>query len=284
MSKPEYSVNEDKTFGFTTPIITVQAIPAGRYVIDRVLGGYKLTPVPLATVDSYVPLPNPASDQTSEIIQDFIQGTFRDSMAEFGMVHKLACLMWGEPGTSKSVTIYEATRFAIDHGCIVIDATGDDPDMVSDVLESIRKIEPTRSVIVIWEEIDSVITLRYETELLQLLDGPSQVNDVLYLMTTNYIKDIPGRLFLRCRRIPFQVQFHLPSREIREAYFRAKIPADKLETISLPEWLDKTEGFSIDQCAQCVVTVFAFRRTLADVINDLAERKLVIEDKDDSDD
>ena len=226
--------------------------------------------------DQIVPIPNPHAERTLEIAKDFMAGVYAEPFKQLGLINKMAMLLWGEPGTSKSVTLSQIVDFANENGWITLDGSAAVP-LVSNVIGRLRMVEPDKGVVVIWEEFDRLID-GYEHEILQLLDGAVQLPNVLYVMTTNYINRIPKRVFTRCRRIPFQVQFDFPGPEERRAYFAHKIPVQWQGQVNIEEWVNKTQGLSIDHCAQVLVGVFALGQSLDDVLKDLQERMSIYGD------
>lgn len=272
-----YRVDQDGQWWFHDARQVYPTIQPGFYSIgvDPYTGQPFLKPRGTQS-DTIVPIPNPNAETALDIAQKFIRGDFKESLAELGLLNKMAQMLHGEPGTSKSVTVYQITDFAISQQWVVIDG-GESVGLLASVMKSMRQIEPDRGIVVVWEEFDRLIA-NYENEILQLLDGSDQLPNVLYVMTTNYIQNVPKRIFTRCRRIPFQVQFAYPGPEERRAYFQAKIPPSGQGTIDLEDWVRKTEGFSIDHCAQALVGVFAYKQTLDDVIDDLKRRMAIYGD------
>lgn len=221
--------------------------------------------------DEIVPIPNPCAEEALALAQKFVRGEFTQSLADMGMLNKLSILLWGVPGTSKSITIYQIIDFAIENGWVIIDGTNE-LDELATAIRQIKMIEPDRGVVVIWEEFDALIR-RHEEDILQLLDGKDQIPDVLYLMTTNYITKLPARILGRTRRVGYQVMFKFPGAEERRAYFKGKIPEKLLPTVDLDAWVEATAGYSIDNCAQVLVGVLALGKTLEEVVEDLALRQ-----------
>jgi hypothetical protein len=272
-----YRVDPDGQWWFHDARQVYKTIQPGFYSIgvDPYSGQPYLKPRG-TTSDDIVPIPNPHASRSLEIAQQFIRGEFLESLGQLGLLNKMAQLLWGEPGTSKSVTVYQIVDYAVSQGWVVLDG-GDQVGLIAAVMKNMRQIEPDRGIVVVWEEFDRLIG-QYENEILQLLDGSDQLPNVLYVMTTNYIQNVPKRIFTRCRRIPFQVQFEYPGPEERRAYFEHKIPPQYKEKIDVEEWVKKTEGFSIDHCAQVLVGVFAYKQSVDEVIDDLKARMAVYGD------
>lgn len=253
-------------------------LPPGFYTIGQnpMTGELFLTPRD-SLVDEIVPIPNPHAEESLRLAQQFIAGHFAQGLGEIGLINKLAMMLWGEPGTSKTVTIHQIMQFAISKNWVVLDGSSQ-LRHIAPAIRNIRQVEPGRGVVVIWEEFERLIDEGWETEILQLLDGADQLPNVLYILTTNYINRVPKRIFTRCRRIPFQVQFRYPGEEERRAFFTQKIPEKYRSRVNIEDWVAKTDGFSIDHCAQVLVGVFAFGYSVDDVIRDLKERMAIYGD------
>jgi hypothetical protein len=246
---------------------TERKLPEGFWSPNSSMNGLYLSRRGLET-DGLVDLPNPATEKVLSLAKKFMDGDYAPLLASVGLINKAAILMHGEPGTSKTVTINRLVEYAFKRGWAVID--GSNPGLVMIAIREIRKVEPDRGLMVIWEEFDSVVEV-WEDEILQLLDGQGQVPNVLYLMTTNDISEIPARIFLRYRRIQFQVLFDLPGLAERKAYFDAKVPADR--GIDTGHWAEMTEGMTIDQCSQLLISCLALGQPIDEIIDDLAERE-----------
>jgi len=244
--------------------------------VNPMTGELFLTPRD-SLVDEIVPIPNPHADEALQLAKRFIAGEFEQNLKSLGLINKMAMMLWGDPGTSKTVTIHQIIDYALQNNWVVLDGTAR-LDMIASAIRQIRMVEPGRGVVVIWEEFERLIDNGYETDILQLLDGSDQLPNVLYIMTTNFIGRVPKRIFTRCRRIPFQVEFDYPGPDERRAYFENKIPENMRDKVDIDTWVDMTDGFSIDHCAQVLVGVFAFGKTIEDVIQDLRSRMAVYGD------
>ena len=250
------------------------SIEAGIYEIGSDMSGWFLVPKDKVNSDEIVDVPNPSTIATLNLASKFIGGSYDNSLNSMGMINKMAMLLWGEPGTSKSVTIYRVAQLALDNNWVVINVPKD-VGLVRAALEGIRAIEPDRGIVAVWEEFDEIVGNQHrEAAMLQVLDGPHQVSKVMHIMTTNYIGRIPARILARTRRIPFQVEFQMPTAKERRVYFEAKLPVQvrRAGTVDVNEWVRRTKGMSIDNCAQLLVAVLGYGQTIDQVIADLQQR------------
>ena len=101
--------------------------------------------------------------------------------------------------------------------------------------------------------------------LLSLLDGEDQVDNVVYLATTNFPDLLDGRLLGRPSRFDEIVALNLPHPELRSAYLRACMPELPEQTVA--KWVADTEGMNFGHLRELVVATqalgCAYEETLA---------------------
>ncbi len=271
MSVTHYKCSDGESWYTTCTKDNKDTLPAGYYEICEDDWGKIFLKLKNISSDEIVSVPNESREKVLEITRNFLKNEYKESLKTLGMLNKLSVLLWGEPGTSKTVTITTLIEYATEQNCVIIN--GHDVRTLKGVINDIREIEPERVIVVIWEEFDKLLDYSEEA-LLQLLDGSDQLPNVLYLMTTNYIDRLPARIIERCRRISFQVRFDFPSAEERMVFFQKKIPSQYIMSKkTLETWVNESEGFSLDQCSQLILSVFGFRQTLEDSLKDIRARK-----------
>lgn len=243
--------------GFVGTTKTRATVPTGTYKIEfdqRV--GFSLQPLPITT-DNLYRLPDTKSDEVIDEIKRF--WTLGAKFREFGFIHKRGILLYGPPGSGKTSTISMATAQMLEMGGIVIFA--DVPAAISSILYQVRQIEPDRPVIVIIEDIDTVIHRHGESEVLAILDGEMSVDNIVFLATTNYPEKLDGRVVNRPSRFDKVVKIGMPNAEARELYLTKKgISKADVET-----WVGLSEGFSIAHLKEMLVCVLCFGDNLDDV-------------------
>ena len=108
-----------------------------------------------------------------------------------GFLHKKGILMAGHHGEGKSCLIKLIMQELIKNDGIILNCNTS-PDYSIDALRILRMIEPKRSIICLFEDIDEIIKKHGENALLSLLDGENSFENVLFLATTNK-PDISGQ-------------------------------------------------------------------------------------------
>jgi predicted AAA+ superfamily ATPase len=256
---------------FSPAFTSVSKVPAGIYEIvwNRQLTQHTLKKQPFKTDELYQ-LP---SYEIMDILKD-IQNFWdrREKYKEYNFVHKRGILMYGEPGCGKSGIIQLISQQLIDNDGIIINIKDhEDVDYFTDFIATFRKIEPNRPLIVLLEDIDSIAgeTSHQTSRLLNILDGVKQIEDVVYIATTNYPEKLQDRITNRPSRFDRRYKVELPNDEIREAYIRHKLNEDDIKGIDIQEWVKRTEGMSLSHLKEVVISTIVMGREFEEVMDNL---------------
>ena len=253
----------------------VDKIPAGQYTIMQTQRGICFSKHEI-NLDDILVLPDSASEEVVREIELF--WTKEDKFREFGFLWKRGVLMYGPPGSGKTSTVQIISKKVIDMGGITIYCT--EPLVNAAGLALLRIVEPKRPIVVIIEDIDSVIERFGEAELLALLDGQLQVDNVVFLATTNYPENLDKRMTNRPSRFDLIKEVGFPSPDARKLFLEKKNPVLSAEDIDL--WVDKTDGFTIAHLKEMIVYVECLGNTFEDAlskIRDMIDNKLSSEGK-----
>lgn len=196
-------------------------------------------------------------------------------------VHKRGVLLWGPPGSGKTATIALLIHDLVASGGVVFMVTN--PTVVAEALRVFRKVEPTRPLICVMEDIDELIQYYGETEFLNLLDGENQVDNVCHIATTNYPDKLDQRFVNRPSRFDELPKIGMPSAQTRRGYLRARINEDELTDVQIERWVKDTDGFSMAHLKEIVISVFCLGNTYENVIGRLKIMKSKSKFKDNPD-
>lgn len=234
-----------------------QALPSAVY---RMAVHDSLGPVFLKQkndTDALCILPDSESAKVIEELKRF-KG-LREQFRAHGFLYKRGILMWGPPGSGKTCTLQLIlnTLMAENESVGVLI---DRPNIASQCLQSLRRIEPDRQLVAILEDLDALCDRYGESEYLALLDGEAQVDNVIWIGTTNYPERLDLRFVDRPSRFDTIRYIGMPTAEARRMYFNVKAP----EVKNVEEYVASSEGYSIAHLRELVILTQCFELSLKD--------------------
>jgi predicted AAA+ superfamily ATPase len=256
---------------FSPAYVTIPQVPAGIYEIvwNNKIQDYTLKKQPFKTDELYH-LPSP---EITDILKDIDSFWSRvDVYKKYNFIHKRGILMYGEPGCGKSGIIQLLSKLIIGKNGIVINVKDEeDVEFFTKFIPTFRRIEPNRPLVVILEDIDSIAgeSRSQTSRLLNILDGVKQIENVVYIATTNYPEKLEERISNRPSRFDRRYRVELPNKEIREAYIKHKLNEDDLNKINIDEWVRKTEGMSLSHLKEVIISTIVMNRSFEETIENL---------------
>lgn len=250
-----WAINGDRYCGITQSLDT---LPPGCYrahAADDV--GVYLALQPLRA-DTILTLPDSKSELVVEEIERFT--TMRPEFTKRGLLFKRGLLLWGPPGSGKTSTLHLLMRLIVDRlGGIAL--LVEHPGLAGSALQLVRRIEPDRQIIAIMEDMDGLVENYGVESYLSLLDGESQIDNVVFVATTNYPERLDRRFVDRPSRFDSVEYVGMPSPEARRAYFVHKEPL--LPTVFIDDMVEATEGLSIAHLREMIILTQCFGQTIA---------------------
>lgn len=264
--------DEEFAPGFT-PIVKV---PAGLYEIqwNSTMNSHTLKRQPIHTDELYS-LP---SKEISDILND-IESFWNnvEVYRQYKFIHKRGILLYGDPGCGKSGIIQLCVKHIIEqkNGIVINIKDEEGVRYFSEFIPTIRKIEPNRPLIVLLEDIDSLAGEDHyaTTKLLNILDGIRQIENVVYIATTNYPERLQERITNRPARFDRRYEVAMPSVEIRRAYLQSKLSKEDLDRINIEDWLTYSEGMSLAHLKELVISVIVLNQSFVEAVKHLSEMK-----------
>lgn len=182
-----------------------------------------------------------------------------------GFLHRRGYLLYGAHGTGKSSLVYEIVEGVLSDGGIVFYCGH--PKFFNDGLALFRSIEPNRKVVCIFEDIDAIIKQYGESEILSILDGDNQISGVCNVATTNYPELLDKRIVGRPRRFDRVYRIGNLDDTARKSFLEKKLPKGQ----SVKDWLKKTEGLSIAQISEVIISVLCLDKTIDEAVTIVTE-------------
>lgn len=251
---------------------THKKIPPGIYTIKyNPMNDVVIFAESKTTHDSIVNLPDTAYEQVLGELKYFMTKECKELHEKVGLLHKMNILLFGEPGTGKTVIVNQVAHTTVAEGGIVL--FNPSPKALKEVFRILDKLQPDTRVLVIFEELDQLIRSEGEEPFLHILDGETQKHNAMFIATTNYIDKVPARI-RRPGRFAVRMEIGYPSFRARESYCHVKLQdrelASKIASI--------TENFTIDQLKEVIRASYCMKRPLDGVVSELrAEFKIPTE-------
>lgn len=257
---------------------TVAKLTPGVYEIDQSNSfGLFFEKIPVKT-EGLIRFPDTNSDKVVAEIQKFWE---RESFfREYGIAYKRGIILYGPPGSGKSCTVQLIMQDVIQRQGIVIEFN--EPYLFIDGMRILRQIQPKTPVVVIMEDIDSILEAYNESEILNILDGVNDMDKVVFLATTNYPDKLGHRIMNRPSRFDKRFRIGFPSAESRRAYLEHVIKKDNLEKlgIDLDKWVKDTDEFSIAHLKELFAAVVILGDEYDDALETLKKMKEEVKDRD----
>ena len=216
--------------------------------------------------DAIVDLPDPVYTQVVLDLETFMHPDTKKRFEEKGYIYKRSSLLWGQPGTGKTVLVNRIANKVIANGGTVL--FNPNPSCLHAAFMALDSIQPETMLMVVFEELDELLR-DHESALLNVLDGEIQKNNVMYMATTNYINKIPARI-RRPGRFSSTMEVKFPSTQARQVYLTGKLSLSEEE---MTKWLQMTEGFSIDELSETVRAVYCLQQSLESVTKRVVSAK-----------
>lgn len=242
--------------------MAVTALPPGQYTVDAndTIGiFFRKEDINL---DELMILPDSKSSEVISEIERF--WTLEDKFRDFGYLWKRGVMLWGPPGSGKTSTLQIISKNIVDSGGISLYVNN--PDMTSRGLKSLRGVEPARPIVIMLEDIDAIIEEYGESDLLALMDGELQIDNVVFVATTNYPERMDRRFINRPSRFDIVKKIGMPSADARRVYLSTKNKriAKKGQEHELERWIAESKDFSIAHLKELIISVEVFGQTLTE--------------------
>jgi len=249
---------------------SIPSIPTGLYsIVFNQSNGFGVKMMDYKS-DDYFTLPSFPHKEIINDIQKFWGS--KDQYQKYNITHKRGVILHGEPGGGKTSLIYLLIEEMKKHNgiCIYFDS----PKTWVEVAKLIRKIETDRPILCIIEDIDGIIEDFGEEIFLNFLDGLNSINNIVYLATTNNLKEIPDRIKDRPSRFDKKYEVKKPTEEDRKLYFNHMIHDEDKELYDMDKLVKDTEKFSMAHLKEVFISLYILKSDYKKTIDELKKSKI----------
>ena len=216
------------------------------------------------------------SDDSRTLLQRNVLSFLRNSadFAERGLSRSRGLLLYGRPGTGKTMTC-EAIINQVD--CTVIVVSNDTVDNVREIKEIYELAEKLAPSLMVIEDIDTLGGLDRRDghnhpllgELLASLNGVGATGNVVTVATTNYPEHLDRALADRPGRFDIRVEFPMPNLDLRRAILSKYLKQFETKGIKMDRLARETEGLTGAYLREVVTNAYLMAlETDAGVITD----------------
>lgn len=253
---------------------TCDRLPAGMYKCYITMEGQRIFEQKEVETDQLIQIEDSTSHDIIEEIKEFWK--IKDRFTERGFLHKRGFLLSGPPGGGKTATINIVVDTIINqYDGIVIYIN--DPTTIANCIEDLRKVEPERPIVAVMEDIDDLIHAYGETLFLALLDGEHQINNIVFIATTNNPERLQDRVKKRPSRFDTVVYIQMPDDNMRRTYLQEKEPS--LTDKELDRWVRLSDGLSIAHLKEVIILVKCFGKDIEEAVDRLKNFDITVEEQ-----
>jgi hypothetical protein len=273
----QWTTSNDKMF--VPASYTKAHLPPGIYEIQQSSNiGIYFEKIPVRT-EGLLRFPQTNSERIVKEIQMFWEK--EAIFKEYKLAYKRGILLWGCPGGGKTSLLQILMKDVIDRDGVVVKFTN--PGLFTEGMRIFREIQPTTPIVIMMEDIDSILDAYNESNVLNILDGVDRLERAVYLATTNYPQRLGARILNRPSRFDKRFMIGYPNAESRMLYLRHIIGDSKVKElkIDLHKWVRDTEKFSIAHLKELFVAVVILGDDYNEAIDTLRSMKEDISSDDD---
>lgn len=231
-------------FEFTPARFTVPVLEAGIYSVDRDPRSDQITfKKELDISEDIINFPGSQGETIFNDIKTF--WGLKTKYDKIGQPFKRGFLLHGVPGGGKTSLIKLIIADTVKSGGIALKFKN--PYDFEEAMKLLRQVEENRAVLVLMEDIDSIIDQHSESEVLNCLDGILSHGSTVFIATTNYPEKLLGRLTNRPSRFDRVFAFSPPDKKMRKMYIEKLFKSSNkdIKESVINKWIEDTDTLTI---------------------------------------
>lgn len=182
---------------------------------------------------------------------------------------KRGILMYGPPGTGKSCLARMLINDVADRGGICL--RFGHPELYIKGMSLIRSVSPDIPVVVLMEDIESIMQSFAESSILNVLDGVTKINGVVYLATTNYPELLGERIINRPSRFDRRIHIGPPGERMRREYLEGINRMGVLDDKAITKMVGDTETMTFAHIKELFIATVILEKPYDDVLQELRD-------------
>lgn len=248
-------------------------LPPGLYSILESQGGVYFENLGLRQ-ESVLRFPDTVVDELLAEIAKFWER--KALFDQYGLSHRRGILLHGPQGSGKTCALRLLSLDVIQRGGVVINFDGS--GLFRTGWHLFRQIQPTTPAIVLMEDLDAILERDSASSVLNILDGAEEIQQCLFLATTNYPEKLEPRVANRPSRFDRRIRIGHPSAETRQRYLEhlLKGAGPMLpDGVDLDQWVADSADFSFAHLKELFLNVFILDNDYAEVLARLRDMKTI---------
>lgn len=259
----QWTTGDEKIF-FPAAKTASKLIPGVYEIKHSNVSGIFFEKVPVKT-EGLLRFPQTNSDKVLEEIKNFWKK--EKIFKEYDICYKRGIVLWGPPGGGKTSLLQLIMHDVVERQGIVIKFCS--PSLFVEGMRIFREVQPDSPVVVLMEDIDSILDIYNESEVLNVLDGIDNMKKIVFLSTTNYPERLGARILNRPSRFDKHFKIGYPNDESRMIYLKHLIGEKNLTKIDLDKWVRDTVDFTIAHLKELFIAVIILKDDYEEAIENL---------------